>query len=109
MRLSESQDLPLTDPIETNITGLQLEGAEITEGLLLLNNGSSSVIPPSSIVWERKLQSVAKQETVASSVDLPFYINGERRALLATIEVGLSTGLKRVKVIQRGCCLKAAT
>jgi dynein heavy chain 1 len=104
----ERQDFLLTDRIQSHIIGLQLEGAEITEGLLLLNNGSPSTIPPSTIVWERKPESAVKQGKVPSSVDLPFYINGERRALLATIEVGLGAGLNRVKVIQRGCCLKAS-
>ena len=106
--MCQRQDFLLTNRVETHVIGLQLEGAEITDGLLLLNTGGSSTILPSSIVWERKTESAVKQGTIASSVDLPLYINGERRGLLATIEVGLGAGLNRVKVIQRGCCLKAS-
>jgi dynein heavy chain 1 len=95
-----------TKHIAYNTTGLQLEGGEISDGLLSLNNGSATDIPQSSIIWERKGERVVNQ---VSSVDLPLYINGERRTLLATIEVGLSARLNRVKVIQRGCCLKAST
>jgi hypothetical protein len=36
------------------------------------------------------------------------YVNGERQALLATIKVGLNDDLTRVKVVQRGCCLKTS-
>lgn len=88
--------------------GLQIEGGLIENGDLSLNEGGTSVIAPSTIRWQQKDAKTRQGVEGSSGVDLPIYVNGERQALLATIKVGLKAGLTRVKVIQRGCCLKTS-
>lgn len=91
-----------------SLTGLQIEGGLIESGRLSLNEGGTTVIGSSTIRWQQRDPDARGDVDDLSTADLPIYINGERQALLATVNVALKAGLTRVKVIQRGCCLKTS-
>ena len=91
-----------------SLTGLQIEGGLIESGRLSLNEGGTTVIGCSTIRWQQRDPDARGDVDDLSTADLPIYINGERQALLATVNVALKAGLTRVKVIQRGCCLKTS-
>lgn len=88
--------------------GLQIEGGTISESELSLNDGSATTVEHSLLTWTRKDDPDAATQDMASTVQLPVYTNGERGSLLAVTTVALRKGLGRTKVIQRGCCVKAA-
>jgi dynein heavy chain 1 len=90
------------------VTGLQIEGGQVENGGLSLNEGGTSLVGASTIRWQQKASDTRSGRADNSTVDLPMYVNGERQALLATIKVGLNDDLTRVKVVQRGCCLKTS-
>ena len=88
--------------LELTVAGLKLEGAQIS-GTLRLNGGESSLLTTCHIVWYR----FDALPALSSSVNLPVYLDRERKDVLFSVDVS-TAGVPQAVVAQRGVCLIAA-
>jgi hypothetical protein len=82
-----------------------MEGCSMKGDALILTDGGSTNVARSILRWD--MNSKIPEDDLRSA-QLPVYINGERRSLLATVDVPITAELSKTKLIQRGCCLKTS-
>jgi dynein heavy chain 1 len=88
--------------IMADVAGLKLEGADLSESGLTLNDGRPVALGASQLSWR-------KSDTISSdkkTVNLPVYLNGDRADVLFAVD--LVSVLGQDAVAQRGVCLTAA-
>ncbi|UZJ52281.1 hypothetical protein CBS101457_001601 [Exobasidium rhododendri] len=88
------------------IEGLKLQGAIWTGSHLELNDGSTTELEPSSLIW---LETVSPSTLpVDKGVPLTVYLNADRSVSLFSIHLAASHGVKASMIAKRAVALRAA-
>lgn len=103
---SERYELVLTSS-QYRFAGLKLEGAAWSTSHLILNDGSTTGLERSSLVW-LDAASNAAPASAASTVPVTLYLNADRDASLFNITLPAAQGLAVSTVAQRAVALRAA-
>ncbi|KIY45226.1 dynein heavy chain protein 1 [Fistulina hepatica ATCC 64428] len=93
----------VNDPSAFIIDGLVLEGAAWTVDRLVLNDGEMVRLNPSQIRWVQ-----ADDSDLGNLVNLPVYLNNDRRNVLFTVDLPFDTSAGAL-VAMRAVCLTAGS
>lgn len=86
--------------------GLLLQGGNMEQGVLHLNDGATIALPTSLVRWT--VRSSTSNTNSKGSISLPVFLDGERKRQLFTITVGMKEGLREERVLQSGCVFLAS-
>lgn len=90
------------------VTDMSMEGAEYNtnEERIKLSEKLSSPLPTANLKWVHKSQKEAEEEGLGEQIQIPVYLNKQRKALLCSINVP-TNGISQVVWYQRGVAIFA--